>query len=288
MKQLSSNMVPRLVLLLPLLFLLFSVSSADFGSDVEYLFGEHRMKLSKDGQQVDLTLDQYSGSGFQSKESVLFGKFDIRIKLVPGNSAGTVATFYLNSTGGEWHDELDFEFLGHVNGSQYIIQTNVFTKGVGNREQRIRLWFDPTADFHKYSILWNPYQIIFYVDDIPIDYFKARRDGIPYPNQQAMTLYGTIWDGSSWATEYGNIKLNMSHAPFIVSYRDYDVDACAWTGYDSITYCSNPNAAWKTHKITILEKEMLAHIHRNYIFYDYCTSDTSKYNPAECASGLIQ
>ncbi|XP_043722526.1 xyloglucan endotransglucosylase/hydrolase protein 20-like [Telopea speciosissima] len=265
------------------------MSSADLGSEVEYLFGEQRMKLSEDGQEIELSLDQYSGSGFQSKRAFIYGKFDILMKLPPGNSAGTVTTFYLNSTRGEWHDELDLEFLGHVDGSKYILQTNVFTRGVGNREQRIRLWFDPTIEFHKYSILWNPQQIIFYVDDIPIDFFKSGREGIPYPNQQPMTLYATIWDGSSWATEYGKIKLNMSYAPFIVSYRDYEVDGCVWTGHGNNTLCSNHNNAfWKTHTITMFEKEMLAHIHRNYIFYDYCTSDPSKFNPTECAAGLLQ
>lgn len=64
------------------------------------------------------------------------------------------------SSEGPNHDELDFEFLGNVSGELYLVQTNVYTNGTGNREQRHTLWFDPTADFHSYSLFWNRRSIV--------------------------------------------------------------------------------------------------------------------------------
>ncbi|KAH9328665.1 hypothetical protein KI387_000773, partial [Taxus chinensis] len=111
------------------------------------------------GNQVHLVLDKYTGTGFQSKGEYLFGHFSMHIKMVAGDSAGIVTAFYLSSQNSE-HDEIDFEFLGNRTGQPYILQTNVFSGGKGDREQRIFLWFDPTKDYHSYSVLWNMQQIV--------------------------------------------------------------------------------------------------------------------------------
>lgn len=236
-------------------------AKGDFLQDFEVTWSPSKVQIIDGGQQLQLVLDSSSGAGFKSKNDYLFGNIDMQIKLVPGDSAGTVTAYYLSSEG-TYHDELDFEFLGNETGQPYILQTNVFAQGVGNREQRIYFWFDPTEDFHTYSISWTPQEVLFLVDGVPIRVFP-NKVGFPYLSQQSMSVYSSLWNGDDWATRGGLVKINWAHAPFIASYRNFQAD---------------PTGAPPT-----FDPSKLSWVKQKYMVYDYCTDrKRNPSTPPEC------
>jgi len=70
---------------------------SDMIDSIEMMWGNTQVLYDSYGHQtMSLTLDQWTTSAFRSKSQYLFGRFDIDIKLVPKESAGTVTTVYVS------------------------------------------------------------------------------------------------------------------------------------------------------------------------------------------------
>ncbi|XP_073010865.1 xyloglucan endotransglucosylase protein 7-like [Typha latifolia] len=260
---------PCRLLLLSSIFMASTVRGNNFNKDFDVVWGNSNAKMLNKGHVVELSLNRELGSRIQSKNRYLFGRIDLQIKLVRGESAGTITSFYMCS-GGAMHDEVDFEFLGNVSGEPYILHTNIFSHGKGDREQQFSLWFDPTEDFHTYSMLWNPRNIILFIDETPIRVFKNNEAfGVPFPAKQPMRVFASIWDADDWATQGGRIKTDWSKAPFTASYKNFKAKACVWKGkrHD----CGNP--AWLNQQLDWLSWMTMNWVQMNYMVYDYCSDD---------------
>jgi len=263
------------------LVMMAAVASADswlyekFSTD-----GTVRTNYDESGAQVAmLNLDRSSGAGFNSKEQYLYGQFSVQMKLIPGNSAGTVSCFYLSSGDGDGHDEIDMEFMGNATGQPVVLNTNVWANGDGKKEHQFDLWFDPAADYHTYTIIWNPTNILFKVDDNVIRVFKRYAD-LAYPSSKPMTLHATLWDGSYWATEKGKVPIDWSGAPFVVSYRSYAANACVSGGA-----CRAGRDGWMHRQLDNAEWGTVRWAEKNFMRYNYC-QDGWRFPqglPAECS-----
>ncbi|WVY99458.1 hypothetical protein V8G54_025528 [Vigna mungo] len=261
-----------------------------------------------EGELLKLKLDNYSGAGFGSKSKYMFGKVAIQLKLVEGDSAGTM------SSDGPTHNEFDFEFLGNTSGEPYSVQTNVYVNGVGNREQRLNLWFDPTKDFHTYSIFWNQRQVVVTVSPLGPINLEKQTHGKSQSRRNLITQIRSGWDadkgayksgtqgnsvpkgpthGYDWATQGGRVKTDWSHAPFFVTYKDFQIDACECpvpvTSTASANKCnsSEDKKYWwdepTLSELNLHQSHQLMWVRANHMVYDYCT-DTARFpvTPAEC------
>ncbi|KAF5183400.1 Xyloglucan endotransglucosylase/hydrolase [Thalictrum thalictroides] len=287
-----SNLVLLLLSLWVLGFMSVMSSAAKFDELFEPSWAlDH---VSFEGEELKLKLDNFSGAGFGSKSKYLFGKTTVQIKLVEGDSAGTVTAFYMSSDGPK-HNEFDFEFLGNTSGEPYLVQTNVYVNGVGNREQRLSLWFDPSKDFHAYSILWNQHQVVFLVDETPIRVFTNKeKKGVAFPKDQPMGIYSSIWNADDWATQGGRVKTDWSHAPFVASYKGFDINGCECPisstdgAVDNTKKCSPSEGKYwwdepVLSELNLHQSHQLMWVQAKHLIYDYCT-DTARFPvpPAEC------
>ncbi|KAL6981497.1 putative xyloglucan endotransglucosylase/hydrolase protein 30 [Sarracenia purpurea var. burkii] len=287
-----------LLLLLLLLNLLyasnaaFNVPTIPFSKGFDPLFGDSNLIRSSDDRSLGLVLNQYTGSGFKSSDLYNHGFFSARIKLPSEYTAGVVVAFY--TTNGDifekTHDELDFEFLGNIRGKRWRFQTNVYGNGSTSRgrEERYYLWFDPSREYHRYSILWTNKTVIFYIDEVPIrEIVRSAAMAGDYPSKP-MSLYATIWDASDWATSGGKYKVNYKYAPFVAEFTDFSLHGCAVDPIQEVLSGScSPNddqiesADYAT--VTPGRRAAMMKFRRKFMYYSYCY-DTLRYSipPPEC------
>lgn len=271
------------------------VDQSGFDRNYVITWGADHVRRLDNGRTLQLSMDKSSGSGFSSRLKYDSGFFHLAIKIPKGDTAGVVTAFYLSSSTNN-HDELDFEFLGNREGKPVTFQTNIFTNGHGNREQRLHLWFDPSDGFHDYRVLWNPYHIVFFVDDIPVRVFKNLTSrGVEYPSQ-AMQIYTSLWNGEDWATNGGKDKIKWRNdgSPFTCQFQGFNmVEGCSASNKNhSSTTCASSDLWWNAglYKQDLSGEEAAKYERvKKRLTYDYC-SDKQRFTgstppPPEC--GLL-
>ncbi|XP_059067880.1 probable xyloglucan endotransglucosylase/hydrolase [Cryptomeria japonica] len=155
----------------------------------------------------------------------------------------------------------------------------MFVGGVGGTEQRFYLWFDPTADYNTYTVIWNPFQILLLVDGIPARVFgNFEGAGVPYPNEKPMRMFSILYNGDQWATQGGRVKIDFSHAPFVASFSNLTLEGCVWNMEDfngSLALCTSTtqgNHWWDGPEFSSLNYAQQGHlkwVRDNYLLCDY-------------------
>ncbi|KAL6629484.1 hypothetical protein ACP70R_029249 [Stipagrostis hirtigluma subsp. patula] len=262
------------------------LAGANFRDDCDITWEPQNARFSNDGNDLSLSLvSKSSGCMLRTKKQFIYGTVSTLIQLVPGNSAGTVTTYYTSSVG-EKHDEIDFEFLGNETGQPYTIHTNVYADGVGDKEMQFKPWFDPTSGYHNYTISWSPCMIVWYVDSVPIRVFRNYQasHGVAFPTSRPMYGYSSIWSADDWATQGGRVKTDWSRAPFVANYQNIHLDVCECYSYGG---CGSgcPAAYRGGCQLSYAEQGQMQWVQNSSRIYDYCVDYKRWKNgqkPVEC------
>ncbi|KAL2903242.1 putative xyloglucan endotransglucosylase/hydrolase protein 33 [Bienertia sinuspersici] len=262
-----------------------------FDKDFTQIFGGSNVQIYGNGSNAKISLDKKTGSGLAAKNRYNHGFFSAAIKLPAGFTSGVLSNwdFFPHN-----HDEIDFELLGHQKSRNWVLQTNMYGNGSvkTGREEKFRLWFDPTTQFHEYSIIWNSYHIVFLVDNIPVrEVLNTPAISSSYPSKP-MTLYTTIWDGSPWATNGGKYPVNYKYAPFTASLGEMEMAGCIHDPNDlsgkSCSKTSNPSSLDPLEgqnfvKLSSQQIKGLQWARSKHMIYSYCR-DKLRYKvmPPEC------
>lgn len=145
------------------------------------------------------------------------------------------------------------------------------------------------SEHYLYLNIIYSFSCSFYIDDIPIRVFRNNKKiKVPYLTRP-MVIDASIWDGSDWATDGGQTKIDYNHAPFRAYFQGFDMNACSLDkSKTNVSECYATKYLWNHRvywQLNPTEQEAYDRVRREHMNYDYCT-DTQRFHtlPRECTS----
>lgn len=149
----------------------------------------------------------FLGAEVRSLDTLTYGRVRARAKLAAGSAVvSSLVTIYTPWPADNWN-ELDIEHLG-AKPTDVQFNTMVYTgpattppvttSVTPTAEPQIKaLGFDPSADFHEYSIEWTPNSARFSIDDQLLREWTTHIDLMTLPQNVLMTIWAS--NSVGWA-----------------------------------------------------------------------------------------
>jgi len=123
------------------------------------------------------------------------------------------------------------------------------------------------------------------VDNIPIRVFKNEESkGVPFPKDQAMRIYSSLWNADDWATRGGLIKTDWANAPFTAYYRNFKATDLSTSAMPSQSSFSD--STLHSNELDAYARRRLRWVQKYFMIYNYC-SDLKRFSqglPSECST----
>jgi len=112
----------------------------------------------------------YKGAEVYSKNTVLYGKFEMSMKMVKGS--GMLSTFFTYKNSDGFWEEIDIEILGKNNATE--LSSNIITgpsTNTVNHQKSLYPGYTLADTFHTYTLEWTPEYVAWFIDSV-----ELRRD----------------------------------------------------------------------------------------------------------------
>jgi beta-glucanase (GH16 family) len=144
----------------------------------------------------------YLGVEYRSLETLTYGKVEARMRFAQGSAVvSSLVLIYTPWPPDDWN-ELDIECLGNTTDEvqfNHMINIPPADPATGHLQfpELKRLGFDPTADFHEYTIEWVPGSATFLVDGTVMHVATQEMDRMTLPQNILLTIWAS--DAEDWA-----------------------------------------------------------------------------------------
>ena len=149
----------------------------------------------------------YRGVEMRSRDTLTYGKVEARAKLAKGSGVvSSLVLIYTPWPADDWN-ELDVEYLGRY-GDRVQFNAMVYTgppttppvtQSVAPTQypRSVMLPFDPSADFHVYTMEWTPADARFYVDGELLHTWSTQIARLKLPQNILLTIWAS--SSAAWA-----------------------------------------------------------------------------------------
>ena len=131
------------------------------------------------------------------------------------------------------------------------------------------------------------------MDETPIrEVVRTAAMGAAFPSKP-MSLYATIWDGSTWATLGGRYRVNYRYAPFVAEFADLVIRGCAGDPaerdpHSAAAAACEARAGLEALAVPAERRAAMAAFRRAHTSYSYC-HDRRRYPVAlaDCGAAAL-
>ena len=209
----------------------------------------------------------YKGAEIFSTDSVLYGRYEIRMRVAEGS--GILSTFFTYKNGSEvgttFWEEIDIEVFGKNNATEW--QSNII---LGSSRPTIHSLQDHSTDvsladaYHTYVLEWTPDYVAWYLDGEEVRRINGTSTVTSLTNPQSLRF--NIWSSESpeWVGPWDDSILPVYQFVNYIEYQSYNAETDefepAWRDdFDSFdtTRWNKANWSFDTNRVDFLPENVV-------------------------------